>query len=253
LTGPGQATWVLDPASPVPLYRQLADELASGIRAGEHAVGSQIPSEHQLSTRYCLGRPTVRQATDLLVRRGLLVRRRGSGTFVAAPRPEVDLFTLAGTLAAFARTGLTLRTRLLELPRLRRVPADPDNPFTGRHAYSFARLGQLDRVPVLVEHLFLDPAVFPALETLPLAHEPLSELVERRYSLRPVGGRQLLGAVTVPARWARRLGVTRSTPLLLVRRWLDFPGAPAALYARMYCRSDQVEVTQTLGPDRAFG
>lgn len=244
---------MLDLASPIPLYRQLADELGAGIRAGEYAVGSQIPSEHELARRYRLGRPTVRQATDFLVRQGLLVRRRGSGTFVAAPRPEVDLFTLAGTLAAFARTGLTLRTRLLELPRLRSVPADPDNPFAGRRAYSFARLGRLDRVPVLLEHLFLDPAVFPALDTLPLAEKPLSELVEQRYSLRPKGGRQLLGAITAPARWAKRLGVTSFTPLLLVRRWLDFPGAPAALYARMVCRSDQVALTQTLGPDRAFG
>jgi GntR family transcriptional regulator len=244
---------VLDPASPIPLYRQLADELGAGIRAGEYAVGGQIPSEHELARRYRLGRPTVRQATDFLVRRGLLVRRRGSGTFVTAPRPEVDLFTLAGTLAAFARTGLTLRTRLLELPRVRPVPADPDNPFAGRRAYSFARLGQLDRVPVLVEHLFLDPAVFPGLETLPLAEEPLSELVARRYSLRPTGGRQLVGAITASARWARRLGVTSTTPVLLVRRWLDFPGAPAALYARMYCRSDQVALSEKLGPERAFG
>ena len=244
---------MLDPGSPIPLYRQLADELGAAVRAGEYAAGSQIPAEHELARRYRLGRPTVRQATDFLVRRGLLVRRRGSGTFVAAPRPEVDLFTLAGTLAAFAKTGLTLRTRLLERPRLRPVPADPDNPFSGRRAYSFARLGELDRVPVLVEHLFLDPAIFPGLASLPLEKEPLSELVERRYSLRPTGGRQLTGAVTAPARWAKRLGVTSSTPVLLVRRWLDFPGAPASLFARMVCRSDQVALTQTLGPERAFG
>jgi GntR family transcriptional regulator len=244
---------VLNPASPIPLYRQLADELAQSIRTGDCAVGSQIPSEHELASRYELGRPTVRQATDFLVRRGLLVRRRGSGTFVAAPRPEVDLFTLAGTLAAFARTGHTLETRLLEVPRLRKVPEDAENPFAGRPAYSFARLGKLGPVPVLIEHLFLDPTVFPGLETLPLAERPLSELVEQRYALCPAGGRQALGVSLAPERWARKLGVTPSSPLLLVRRWLDFPAAPGALFALMYCRSDKVELTQTLGPDRAFG
>ena len=48
------------------------------IRSGEYSAGSKIPSENTLATQYSIGRPTARQAIDMLVRKGLLSRRRGS-------------------------------------------------------------------------------------------------------------------------------------------------------------------------------
>ncbi|MBT6276569.1 MAG: GntR family transcriptional regulator, partial [Chromatiales bacterium] len=55
---------MLNPSSPLPLYQQLADELRGRIETGEFPPGARIPSEHALAERYCLGRPTVRQATE---------------------------------------------------------------------------------------------------------------------------------------------------------------------------------------------
>jgi GntR family transcriptional regulator len=239
---------VLNPSLALPLYQQLADELTAGLQKGDYAVGSRIPSEHELAQRYGLGRPTVRQATEVLVRRGLLERRRGAGTFVSTPREAVDLCTLSGTLAAFEGSGLTLRTRLVEPVRLRDVAKQPGNPFSGLRAYTFKRLGRVDRTPLLLEHLFLDPQVFPLLDELPLARASLSRSIEERYALRPSRGRQTFRVEPAFSRGAL-LGVTRATPLLVVRRWLDFPNAPSALYAEMICRTDRVELTQTLTPD----
>ena len=59
---------MLNPSLALPLYQQLADELSAGLQKGDYAVGSRIPSEHELAQRYGLGRPTVRQATEVLVR-----------------------------------------------------------------------------------------------------------------------------------------------------------------------------------------
>ena len=62
------------------------------IRAGEYTLGSRIPSEPELARTFGIGRPTVRQATDQLIQKRRLERRRGSGTFVTEPPAEVDLF-----------------------------------------------------------------------------------------------------------------------------------------------------------------
>ena len=72
----------LNTHSPVPLYRQLAEQIGADIDAGVYAVSARIPSETDFADRLSIGRPTVRQATDLLVRQGRLERRRGSGTYV---------------------------------------------------------------------------------------------------------------------------------------------------------------------------
>ena len=80
----------LNASSPIPLYRQLALRIREHIDRGEIGVSEKIPSEHRLAREYGIGRPTVRQATDLLVREGVLQRRRGSGTFVLPPYTELD-------------------------------------------------------------------------------------------------------------------------------------------------------------------
>ena len=74
--------FALDRTSPVPLYYQLAQQLEAAIEHGALAPGNLLGNEIELSTRLGLSRPTVRQAIQSLVDKGLLVRRRGVGTQV---------------------------------------------------------------------------------------------------------------------------------------------------------------------------
>ena len=243
---------MLDAASPLPLYYQLADELAEEIRTGRHSPGARIPSEHQLAARYGLGRPTVRQATEVLVRRRVLERRRGAGTFVVeGANPEVDLFSLGGTLASFRRSGIGLETRWLKKLALRRVGDDPDNPLTGRLAYRAERLGAIDRQPVIVERFCFDPGVFAGLDEPPLvAAKSLSQLIAQRYRLRPRACRQTFRAHSANAAMARVLRVAAGTPVVLVKRTLDFPQAPGAIFSELYCHTDDVVFAQDIGDIR---
>jgi DNA-binding LacI/PurR family transcriptional regulator len=79
----------LDRGSPVPLYHQLERALLELIVDTGLAPDARFPSESELSTRFGVTRPTVRQALERLVRVGVLRRERGRGTYVAAV-PEVD-------------------------------------------------------------------------------------------------------------------------------------------------------------------
>jgi GntR family transcriptional regulator len=68
---------------PLPLYYQLTQHVLQRIRNAEFPVGSALPTEEQLCTEYGISRSTVRQAMTDLLSRGVIVRRRGLGTFVA--------------------------------------------------------------------------------------------------------------------------------------------------------------------------
>ena len=107
---------MLNPQAPTPLYHQLAEQLTARIRSGEYPPGSRIPSEHQLSADFAVGRPTVRQAIEVLARKGLLTRRRGAGTFVCEPQQEIALFSLDGTGAAFHDKGLAVESHPCHRP-----------------------------------------------------------------------------------------------------------------------------------------
>jgi GntR family transcriptional regulator len=237
----------LNSESPIPLYRQLADVLLTRIRAGEYPAGSKIPSEPELSRDFRIGRPTVRQATDLLIRRRRLERRRGSGTFVVEPPERVDLLSLAGTLASFERSGLDVRTVLLGRTRRVRVEADAENPFGGREAWFVSRLSRVERQPVLLERLWLDIERFPGLGRISLAGRSLSQLAEDHYHLRPESADQNFRVATLDANDAGHLGLAAGTPVLLVKRHIHFPHARSAVFAELTCRTDRLVFSQTLG------
>ena len=63
-------------------YEAIARNLEDQIRRGEYKPGERIPTELALVQTYAVSRQTVRQAIGLLERRGLLVQRQGSGTYV---------------------------------------------------------------------------------------------------------------------------------------------------------------------------
>ncbi|MBY8885867.1 GntR family transcriptional regulator [Streptomyces sp. PTM05] len=99
----------VDRSSPVPLYYQLAQQLESAIEQGRLAPGTLLGNEIDLASRLGLSRPTVRQAIQSLVDKGLLVRRRGVGTQVVhsqVKRP-LELSSLYDDLQAAGQSPAT--------------------------------------------------------------------------------------------------------------------------------------------------
>ncbi|NVN92799.1 MAG: GntR family transcriptional regulator [Desulfuromonadales bacterium] len=237
---------MLNPHSPTPLYHQLAEQLTARIRAGAYPPGSRIPSEHQLSADFSIGRPTVRQAIDLLVRKGLLAKRRGAGTFVCEPRQEVALFSLDGTGAAFRDKGLALETRLLAPARLEAMCHDPGNPFDGGAAYYLSRLVLVNDAPVLLEEIFLHQQLFAGIEQVELHGCSLSAIADEQFYLRPSGGKQNFSIEYPDAERAWLLQVEDSVPLLRVDRFLHFQQADNGFFSRLYCRTDRFVFSQNL-------
>ena len=236
---------MLDTASPLPLYHQLAERLFQAIQAGQYTPGQRIPSENELAQEYNLGRPTVRQATDALIQRGVLVRKRGSGTFVRSVPAHVDLFSLSGTLVSFEQQGISLQSEL-ERPR-QDVIDESGHPLHGRSAVRIQRLSRVDGEPVLFEELDFDAERFPGLARLPLKGQSLSEVVERRYHLRPQSADQIFRVVQLDPEHARRLALPAGSSILQVERTLHFSIARAAVFARMYCRTDRFAFSQRIG------
>lgn len=238
---------MLNPDSPMPLYHQLADILMAAIRTGEYPVGSRIPSEPQLARDYGIGRPTVRQAIDLLVRKRLLARRRGSGTYVRQPEQEVDLFSLAGTSSAFHDKGIDVEVVIIDPTRRIAVHDGDDNPFAGGSAFFLSRISRVGGTPVLLEEIYLHPVLFAGIDEIDLAGRSLSLVVETRFYMRPVGGRQTFRIDRLDKARARLMTVSTATPMLTVNRYLNFSQANDAIFSILYCNTDNFVFSQRIG------
>jgi GntR family transcriptional regulator len=68
-----------------PLYRDVAEALERALRERLWKPGEQIPTEAELEKRFGASRGTLRMAISELVRKGMLFRQPGRGTFVLGP------------------------------------------------------------------------------------------------------------------------------------------------------------------------
>ncbi len=242
---------MLNSESPIPLYHQLADILTEQIRSGEYKPGDVIPSETGLAKSYSIGRPTVRQAMDTLVRKGLVERRRGSGTYVKNQDDDIDLFSLAGTSQAFLTKGIKTKSTLIIKASIVAVTDDVLNPFNDQKAYFLSRLTLVKDDPVLLENIYLHPQLFMGLEKIDLENKSLSSVVLDQYYLKPQSGRQTFKISMLPKETSRLLAVSPKDPLLEVQRVIHFPSADNAIFSRMFCRTEKFAFSQTISHQTA--
>src|SRR6185437_8310267 len=99
--------------APIPLYYRLREALRARILSGELPVGSLFATEQEVSERYAVSRTTVREAILGLVHEGLLVRKQGKGTFVAARKLEEELGVLVGFTEQMEARGMRPGARTL--------------------------------------------------------------------------------------------------------------------------------------------
>lgn len=231
----------LNRLSPLPLYAQLARQVQARIAAGTYPPGTAIPSEHALCEEFDVGRPTVRQATEELTKLGMVERRRGAGTFVNPQVNAVDLFTLGGTIRSFKDRGVELTTRLLNVCQR---ATHEDN----RAGFTFQRVGFVCGEPIVLENFWFDEHTFPDLDTLPLAGQSLSQLVQRHFGLVPLSADQVFSAVDLNRKQAELLGTRPRASALSVERSLHFSIGRSLVHVHMLCKKDaRFTFTQTIG------
>lgn len=205
----------LNPASAVPLYRQLAERFVTLLAQGQDAlVGQSLPTESECMAHFRISRPTVRQAMAQLASLGLITRGRGRGTFVAPRRLDHNL-SLAfehQSRNARKRTSFALLDRhtLLASPEIRQALSLPE----GAEVEVVERLRLLDGEVFAHELRYLPAGFARRITTRMLERHPVHALLRAAIGETPDRMRLIVRSVPADARIARLLNVKRGTPLL---------------------------------------
>jgi DNA-binding GntR family transcriptional regulator len=217
----------LDRNSPIPLYFQIAENLKQAISDGTLKPGERLDNELDLTERLGVSRPTVRQAVQRLVDQGLVVRRRGLGTVVLAPRilRSVALTSLYDDLAATGRQpattvlGVTQLTADEDIAAILSVPA-------GAAVLSVERLRLADGTPLALMHNYLPAGLLKSEPQEAMEKTGLYELL-RSQGVHLRAGEQVIGARKATAHEAKLLAAPRgATVLTMTRTTFDQAGKP---------------------------
>ncbi|OEU49670.1 MAG: hypothetical protein BA862_08185 [Desulfobulbaceae bacterium S3730MH12] len=82
---------IVDPTNPIPKYLQIKQWLTQQIDLGIFKAGDRLPSEIELAQRCTVSRATLRQAVSSLVDSGILIKKKGMGTYVGSGQAIVEL------------------------------------------------------------------------------------------------------------------------------------------------------------------
>lgn len=84
----GSFEFALDLHSGVPVYRQIIDQVRSGVASGSLSAGDQLPTVRQLAVDLEINPNTVMRAYRELELGGMIETHQGTGTFIADKKVE---------------------------------------------------------------------------------------------------------------------------------------------------------------------
>ncbi len=225
----------LSPEDTSPLYQQLARQLTAGILAGTYRVDQALPSERVLCESLGVSRITARKAIEVLVDQGLVLRRHGSGNFIA-PRIEQPTSKLASFSEELRQRGYVPASQWITRETGTATPQEREALGLPRRA-KVARLLRLrlaDGVPMAYEHSALPLPVLPRPQEL----DGSLYLHLARSGVAPVRAVQHLRAINATADMAAHLQVPEGAALLWVSRVAHSADGAAIEFTQTYCRSD---------------
>lgn len=221
-----QIQLTIDRNSPVPLYHQLSEQLASAIDTGILKPGDAFENELSLADRLDLSRPTVRRAIVELVTRGLLVRRRGIGTTVAKEviHRRNELTSLYDDLKRGGRIPLTevreFSTDSIDLRASAILGLEPETKLV-----YIERLRSVEEGPLALMRNWLSPS-WADMDLGELATQGLYTMMRRR-GVSPSVAHQTIGARPAEPSERKALQMDKNDPVLtMTRRAYDSAGNP---------------------------
>lgn len=221
-----------------PKYYRVKRHLLALVESME--PGSLLPTERDLTQELNTSRTTVRRALSELVGEGRLVRRQGSGTFVAEPKITWSLEMTSFTEQA-AVTGLSAGTQLLHAGRewaeeavAQRLGVEP-----GAQVYCIERLRLVNDVPMAIETSYLAAARFSGLIGHLRRTDSLYRVLEEVYATTPVTAEETIETAAASPREAQLLQTDTGAPILMLsRHTLDADGEPIE-WVRSWYRGDR--------------
>ncbi|CAN5358364.1 FadR/GntR family transcriptional regulator [soil metagenome] len=122
---------VFRPVRVEPAYKAVSAEIERNILNGAIRPGEPLPTEQELSERFCVHRSTVREAIRQVEQEGLVQRREGRrlfvclpGLFELAPRAARMLLLQQTTFQELWEVAVTLEPLAARLAALQAQPAD---------------------------------------------------------------------------------------------------------------------------------
>lgn len=222
-----------------PVYKRIQNAIRKQIEASGLQPGDSVASERELAKLHNVSLMTARHALAGLEREGLVERRRGAGTFVAAPK--IHFNKLMSYTEHMSSRGLSPRSRVLVAKIIEHdaeVAARLALPATSA-LVKIERLRETGDEPFALETCYLPAKEFSELVNVPLGRSSLFATLRQDYRVELAYADEEVDATTAEANVAELLGVPRGASVLRIRQVIYSTKGKAVIYGVGFYRSER--------------
>lgn len=226
----------------LPAYQRIQSDIQKRIESGELKCGEPVASERELARSYGVSPMTARHALKELEREGLVVRRSGSGTYVAPPRIHFNrLISFTEQMAGRGFTACSRTLTILVTDKEEEISAKLSLP-RGSRLIKLERLRFAGTEPLAVETCYLTAAGFPDVLDLQMDRRSLFNIFEEEFGVQLAYANEEVDATFADMRTAELLKIEAGAPLLRIRQLLYSTAGQSIAYSLGLYRSDRHSV-----------
>ena len=207
----------LDKGSQTPLYLQLTDHLIKQIETGEIITGEKLPSERELAESLGVSRITARMAIENLLKRGLVYREQGKGTYVAQPKMQgvkgFSSFTEDAKAKGLNPTSKIVRLELVDVDEgmQQALKIEPDEK-----VINLVRVRQVEEKPIALQSAYIPHKICPGLEKQDMKNKSLFAVLREEYYIHPAWTEAIVRSELAGKGDAELLNINVGDPMLVV-------------------------------------
>jgi len=201
----------------LPLYYQVSECLEEMIKKGEIRPDEQMLSEDVLAARFGVSRPTINKAIAILIRKSIISRERGKGTFVRSGDVRLTLMQeLVSLHESMQRENIRFRTVVLKVQRQKSngILAEKLALKQGARIYYLKRLRYVEEESFIISESYLPQELFPDLEKEDLRDRSLYDVLEQKYGIPVIKTERSARAVKALDKEAELLRIPLGDPLI---------------------------------------
>lgn len=234
-------------------YIMISNDIRNKILKGEYQANEQIPFEKDLCIAYDSSKMTVKKALDILVTEGLIIKRRGSGTFVKDISPrEMERLSVANQFRGTTALNPD-RTVLSKILNFSVIPCPKDvqsklNLSDDSFVYDVYRVRYIDGKPTVMEKMYMPIDLIPGLKAPSIEHS-IYEYIEEELHLVLQSGHRNISTRKVTDFEAEHLGLEKGDPVAVAEQIGYLDTGAAFEYSISVHRYDDFSINVVLTRD----
>lgn len=215
-------------------YLDIKAYLLKQIETGAYRVDEPIPPERELAASLGVNRMTLRRAVEELMYEGLLIRKKGSGTFLTKTKvSKAELLMTSEGEKKDAIKVISCRSCQEGSYGYQMLGLDP----TARRPYwRLRRLRMMEMIPYAYEDIYFGPDFFSTVDGA-YHHLGLHQIVRERADIPDVMVSETVEALLCLHNTAVLLNVKEGSPILQIKSTFESEGR-IVLHCRSYHPGD---------------